>query len=167
MAANKEKVFSEKAQAFFADKKNDNINKVYITSDGWVFRAEHYAKNWIKENPKLTLETHFRAGSRPVDDLIAKIVAEKFGSNTGEDLDQDDQTQAPSDREGLVKEYIELFDTKPHHMFSDDKIKLLIAEKKAELAKEGDPDQEENTDADQDSKEPENVEKDAGQSESE
>ncbi|WP_313234228.1 hypothetical protein [Sphingobacterium multivorum] len=167
MAANKEKVFSEKAQAFFADKKNDNINKVYITSDGWVFRAEHYANNWIKENPKLTLETHFRAGSRPVDDLIAKIVAEKFGSNSGEDLDQDDQTQAPSDRDALVKEYIELFDTKPHHMFSDDKIKLLIAEKKAELAKEGDPDQEENTDADQDSKEPENVEKDAGQSESE
>ncbi|MGJ1287592.1 hypothetical protein [Sphingobacterium sp. UBA6308] len=167
MADNKEKVFSEKAQAFFADKKNDNVRTVYVTSDGNIFRAEHYAKNWIQQNPKLTLETYSRTGSRPVDDLVAKIIAEKFGSNTDEDLDQDNQTQAPSDREGLVKEYIELFDTKPHHMFSDDKIKSLIAEKKAELAKEGDPDQEENTDADQDSKESENVEKDAGQSESE
>lgn len=126
------KKFSKEAEEFFADEKNSNVNKIYITSDGWVFRAHHYATNWVKDNPKLTIEAHYRA-------LAPK--AEILSGEDDEDKDPNNLDTASLELTGrakLVKEYIELFDTKPHHMFSDEKVQSLIDAEKARLKAEED-----------------------------
>lgn len=35
-----------RAKEFFADSKNEGVDKVYFTKDGNMFRAKHYAENW-------------------------------------------------------------------------------------------------------------------------
>lgn len=124
------KKFEKEAKAFFADKKNSNINTVYATSDGNLFRAEHYAKNWKASNPKVTIEVHHRNPSKGLAEALLEVADRLKG---GQESNVDAETTSTG-REALVKEYIELFDTKPHHMFSDEKVARLIEEKKAELA---------------------------------
>lgn len=155
---NNKKKFEQEAKAFFADQKNDNVNTLYVTSDGCMFRAEHYANNWKNDLKDRTLETYYRNGSPLVnaiiDGLKAKSEADKLGSSASGATSSDQ----PSEREALVKEYIELFDTKPHHMLGIDKLKQAIDDKKAELAlsegsdlegSEGTHEQSENTDQNQ------------------
>ena len=122
----------QKAKEFFADKKNSNINTVYTTSDGWLFRAAHYANNWVKDNPKVTIEVHHRNPSKGLVEVLSEV-ANRLKGDQESGLDAETETTSTV-REVLVKEYIELFDTKPHHMFSDEKVTRLIEEKKAELA---------------------------------
>jgi hypothetical protein len=123
------KKFEQEASEFFADNKNDNVNTLYITSDGCLFRAEHYANNWRNDLKDKALEVHHRIGKSIVDTINegakSKIEADKLSS-----IDSDQ----PSERDALVKEYIGLFDKKPHHMYDEQKIKDKIQAKKAELA---------------------------------
>src|SRR5690606_18387946 len=104
MSENKKK-FEQEAEAFFADKKNSDVNKVYVTSDGNLFRAEHYADNWKTQLPDRTVEVY----ERP------QAAEQSKASNN--DVNNGIGNKAPEDkaviRAALIKEYIELFDTKP------------------------------------------------------
>lgn len=116
----------QNVEALFADKKNANVNTLYATSDGNIFRAEHYAENWKADNPKLTIEV-FR---RPVAEKLANEDADGEANVAG-------STESTTDtvREDLVKQYIELFDTKPAHNIGLDKLQDKITEKRLELEK--------------------------------
>lgn len=126
MADNKKK-FEQEAKAFFANPKNSNKSTCYITSDGNVFSADHYAQDWKKKLKDRTVEVYHR--HNPVSKIIEKI-KETLSGSEGSTGSENGSSQ--TDRDALVKEYIELFDTKPHHKWSDEKVKALIDEKKAE-----------------------------------
>ncbi|SJN38289.1 hypothetical protein FM120_11120 [Sphingobacterium faecium PCAi_F2.5] len=113
-------------EALFANKKNANVNTLYATSDGNIFRAEHYAENWRASNPKLTIEV-FR---RPV---VEK--ASNEGANDDANIAGSAESTTDTVREDLVKQYIELFDTKPAHNIGLDKLQDKITEKRLELEK--------------------------------
>lgn len=137
---NNNKKFEQEAKAFFADKKNDNVNKLYITSDGCLFRAEHYANNWKNDLKDKGVEIYNRYSlvDTIIDGVKARIEAAQVDQTKSDSVD----TEQSSERENLVKEYIGLFDTKPHYKFSDEKVRGLIEAKKAELALTEDADQE-------------------------
>lgn len=145
MSKNKEK-FEQKAKAFFAEKKNANVNAVYITSDGNLFKAEHYAVDWKRGLSDKAVAV-FKRPSK-VQDIIDKVIADKFaeGDNT---VDDGEKTGQSEEREVLITRYIELFDTKPRsaHNIGLDKLRAMIAEKEAELAKENEGSQEPEGDA--------------------
>lgn len=128
------KKFEQEASEFFADKKNDNVNTLYITSDGCLFRAEHYANNWKNDLKDKTLEIHNRTGKSLVDVIIDDVKARIEADKEDQSISDSDASQDTSERDALVKEYIELFDTKPHHMLGVEKLKIAIDTKKAELA---------------------------------
>lgn len=135
--ANKNEQFEQKAKEFFADKKNANIKSVHFTSDGNMFRADHYAENWAKELKDKAIVTIKRESK--VQAIIDQVIAEKFGDDsttTAATLTEEDE------RAALIKRYIELFDTRPKsaHNIGLDKLRAQIAEKEAELEKNGDPD---------------------------
>lgn len=128
MSENKKK-FEQEAKAFFADKKNDNVNKVYVTSDGNLFRAEHYADNWKTQLADRTVEVYERPSTKKLD------VNE---SSTSPDAPKKDSPAEEKStlRDEMVKEYIELFDTKPAHNISLEKLQDKITAKRLELSKE-------------------------------
>ncbi|VTP94876.1 hypothetical protein [Sphingobacterium daejeonense] len=121
------KKFEQEAKAFFVNPKNSNKNTCYITSDGNVFSADHYAQDWKKKLKDRTVEVYHRHGS--ASKIVEKLKEVLSGGNIEPVLGNG---SSEADRDALVKEYIELFDTKPHHKWSDEKVKALIDEKKAE-----------------------------------
>jgi len=125
--------FEDKAKEFFANQKNNNVNKVYITSDGNVFRAEHYADNWKTNLKDSEVEIHDRVSKVQaiIDDVKDKYFNEADG--TKKEL-QDDNTNTDV-RSELEKEYIELFDTKPAHNIGLEKLQDKITAKRLELEK--------------------------------
>lgn len=127
MSENKKK-FEQEAKAFFADKKNDNVNKVYVTSDGNLFRAEHYADNWKTQLTDRTVEAYERPSTKKAD---VSLTDKTSGDDAKTDSQADDNTAL---RDEMVKEYIELFDTKPAHNISLEKLQDKITAKKLELA---------------------------------
>lgn len=133
MSENKKK-YEQEAKAFFADKKNANINTLYVTSDGNLFRAEHYALNWRASNPKLTIEVHSR--ERPVDAILREVAEHHFNEDGSKKNESSTSAGSSELREALVKEYIELFDAKPSHNIGLDKLQDKITAKRLELEKE-------------------------------
>ncbi|WP_149913497.1 hypothetical protein [Sphingobacterium cavernae] len=127
MAENKKK-FEQEAEAFFADKKNSDVNKVYVTSDGNLFRAEHYADNWKTQLPDRTVEVYERSQAEQSKTSNKDV---NKGSDTKSQLEDKAVIRA-----ALIKEYIELFDTKPANNIATTKLQEQIDAKKAELAKE-------------------------------
>lgn len=130
MSENKKKKFEQKAKAFFENPKNAKVAACYITADGSVFRAEHYAQDWKRTQKDKTIEVYSRnkaKADKPKNDEI-----DSSTDFSGADAD----TEATNERAELVKEYIELFDTRPHHLSGIARIKAEIEQKKAELEKE-------------------------------
>lgn len=125
--SNKEKIAQE-VEALFANKAKANINTFYATSDGHIFSAEHYANNWVASNPKLTIEV-FR---RP-DPAVADT---ETSADHGETVGESSEGTEDAVRADLVKQYIELFDTKPAHNIGLDKLQDKITAKRLELEKE-------------------------------
>ena len=127
------KKFEQEAKAFFADGKNKNVNVIYATSDGNLFRAEHYADNWKTQLTDKAVEVYHR---NP-----AKTESTSGINSTDQNEDIDDKSKGSEGntdavREELVKQYIELFDTKPAHNIGLDKLQDKITAKRFELAKE-------------------------------
>ena len=133
MADNKKK-FEQEAKAFFANPKNNNKNTCYITSDGNVFSADHYAQDWKKKLKDRTVEVYHRHGS--ASKIVERLKEVLSGGNIEPVLGNG---SSEADRDALVKEYIELFDTKPHHNLGLEKLQAAIADKKSELAKTENP----------------------------
>lgn len=124
------KKFADKAKEFFADPKNANVTRVYVTSDGCLFRALHYANDWKTRLTDREIETYSR-----FPDLKKETHATIVGENQEDNTDPVVETNVDSDnkeRDALVKEYIELFDTRPAHNIGLEKLKAKIEEKKAE-----------------------------------
>ena len=138
MEENKKK-FEQEAKEFFADKSKDNVNTLYVTSDGCLFCAEHYANNWSVSLKDKNIEVYHRHGNLSLLDVL-KAAKEKL--TTGENLENlvDVNTDEPTERDALVKEYIELFDKKPHYSKSNEKISTEIEAKKLELEESGNND---------------------------
>lgn len=130
MSDNKKK-FEQEAEAFFADKKNSNFNTVYATSDGSLFRAEHYADNWKTQLLNKEVEVYHR---NPVK---AEVTPDQELDNDQESNSSNDSTSSTGNvREDLVKQYIELFDTKPAHNISLEKLQDKITAKRLEIAEQ-------------------------------
>jgi|GEM_PF-1613603 len=139
MSKSKTETLQENVKDFFA--KNKGVDRVYITSDGQLFRAEHYANNWAASLKDRTVSVENRSLKERLDRIIDTSKATKGSTEGTEDSTggQDDATGSTGDgaadeRAELVKEYIELFDTKPAHNIGLDKLKAKIDEKKTELA---------------------------------
>lgn len=122
----------QRIKDFFANKTNENVNKVYVTSDGNLFKAEHYAIDWSKTLPDKNVKPYNRH------------VVEAFNAvKTPIALDVDTASVTTTEgngehRQQLVKRYIELFDTKPDEALTDEALANLIAEKEAETGTDGD-----------------------------
>lgn len=155
-----------RAKEFFADSKNEEVDKVYFTSDGNMFRAKHYAESWAGSGK---VETVYRAVIETLEGKTSKVVkdtkADKIPAGNKEpeadkepeaekdpeaDKDPEGDKEPEADKEpantevneadekeALVKRYIELYDTKPNHMSGIARLKEKIAEKEAANAKEG------------------------------
>lgn len=121
----------QKAKAFFADPKNKNVSKIYITSDGNVFRADHYADNWSVNLSDKTI-TPFTRGSKEKE-TAEQATADHFeGDQDAQAVDQD----GSDERRLLTVRFIDLFDTKPPADASIEEIQKLIADKEAEAEQE-------------------------------
>lgn len=121
--------YEQEAKAFFADSKNANVNTLYATSDGSLFRAEHYADSWKTQLQNKEVEIYHR---NPTKTDITK-------DEDQSEIEKEEILPEGSDaniREGLVNQYIELFDTKPAYNIGLDKLQDKITEKKLELIKE-------------------------------
>ncbi|WP_336834080.1 hypothetical protein [Sphingobacterium siyangense] len=147
MEENKKK-FEQEAKEFFADKSKDNVNTLYVTSDGCLFCAEHYANNWSVSLKDKNIEIYHRHGNLSILDMLKAAKAKITAGENLEDLVNVD-TDEPTERDELVKQYIELFDKKPHYSKSNEKISAEIEAKKLELGESGDGDSIEG-DSDQD-----------------
>lgn len=139
MSKNKTKQNAEKAEAFLAE--NKNVNIVYFTSDGQMFRAEHYANSWAASLKDREIDVHIRSSNNILDKFNDKLKTESAASledagSTGNGDSNSDATSDDDERKALEKEHIELFDTKPAYNIGLDKLKAKIAEKKAELEAE-------------------------------
>lgn len=110
----------ERAEEFFG--KNENVDKVYFTSDGNMFRAEHYATNWAQAlgDKKIT----------PVSRAVALPIQKQEGDKQN-DAENPQEDVADIERTELIKRYIELFDTKPATNIKLETLKARIAEKEA------------------------------------
>ncbi|WP_437918441.1 hypothetical protein [Sphingobacterium sp. LRF_L2] len=136
---NNQEIFEQKAKAFFADKKNAGINVVHFTSDGNMFRLFHYAESWARglKDQSITPINRNSKVQEIIDKIISDISDEESSTDSGgKSASEDDE------RASLINRYIELFDTKPKsaHNIGLDKLRAQIAEKEAELEKDGDPD---------------------------
>ena len=112
--------------------KNPEVNNLYLTSDGNIFRAEHYAHNWRGSLLDKTITTVTRA---EVMGVKAVPAADEDSTNAGNG-ESGTGNGADDEKAEAVKRYIELFDTKPNNFMKLETIKTKIAEKEAELAKE-------------------------------
>lgn len=121
------KKFEAVARVFFAEAKNSNVDKVYITSDDNMFRAEHYADGWKTNLKDQEVEVYEREQKA------------KATESEGDDIDNNKitnkDTTGDSVRAELVKQYVELFDTKPSHNIGLDKLQDKITAKRFELEK--------------------------------
>lgn len=123
-----EKTNQERAKELFD--KEPNVNTVYITKDGNMFRAEYYARDWAKGANGGEVETIHRGGS----------VAETANTETGETgtapattpIDKTAEGDAADEKAELTKRYIELYDGKPNNLIGVQKLKELIAAKELE-----------------------------------
>nr|WP_067054075.1 hypothetical protein [Mucilaginibacter sp. L294] len=125
----------EQLKALF--EKNADVNKAYVTSDGNVFRAGHYAENW-----KQTL------ANKAVDEYTREAIC---GTSAGSTADTDSDTDGDSgskvdtgDKDKLaavIKKFIELFDTKPAAGLTAQEIEKQIADYEAEKLKNAGNDQ--------------------------
>lgn len=123
----------EAAKAFF--KKNPEVNKVYFTTDGNMFRALHYAENWQKglgageiEHINSDLETDKVAEPKDgaVNDLVDGVITDEKNVKL-----VDEKDAANDEKAELVKRYIETFDTKPDGL-TDEEILAAINAKEVE-----------------------------------
>lgn len=127
MSENKKK-FEAVAKEFFADAKNSNVNKVYITSDGNMFRAEHYADGWKTNLKNQEVEVYER-------EQKAKAIESEDDDTDATKSTTIIDTTGDAVRAELVKQYIELFDTKPSHNIGLEKLQDKITAKRLELEK--------------------------------
>jgi len=124
------KKFEQEAKEFFADKKNANSNSLYVTSDGNMFRAEHYADDWKKSLTDKEVEVYRR------DPIKVDISTDESVDNAGHSSTETSKGSEDAVREELVKQYIELFDTRPAHNIGLEKLQDKITAKRIELEKE-------------------------------
>ncbi|WP_090498814.1 hypothetical protein [Pedobacter terrae] len=153
------KEYLERAKEFF--EKNTETKAVYFTSDGNMFKAEHYASNWSVGLADKAVTPVTRA-SILISETITKALANKAAAGLNGDTEVQNPVVPASDVQNpiapvievqdpivpvapkselsevdekaeLVKRYIELYDTKPNHLTGIEKLKLKIAEKEAEL----------------------------------
>lgn len=139
MSKNKTEQNAEKAKAFFA--KNKNVNRVYFTSDGQMFRAEHYANNWAASLKDREVDVLHRVVSNVLNKVVDELDSDDAGdasdlTATGKDHSADAGDGSTDEKEALVKEHIELFDTKPAPNIGLETLKAKISTKKAELEAE-------------------------------
>lgn len=127
---------TKRADEFF--KENVGADRVYFTSDGNMFRAERYAKNWAGFLTDKTISPIFKNGEQS-DPIVTDGAGDGAGAGgeTGGASGAGDGGSG-DEREELVKRYIELFDTKPNHMTGIPKLKEKIAEKEAAIQAEAD-----------------------------
>lgn len=146
----------ERAKAFFADPKNADVNAVYFSKDGNMFKAKHYAESWggvdgvetitrpfvealasLKEKKEVTAETPAADATKEAGEGSAETpaadAANQASEATAETPAADAANQASDERAELVKRYIELYDTKPAHNMKLENIAAKIAEKEAQL----------------------------------
>lgn len=124
------------AKKFFSE--NEGVDKVYFTSDGNMFRAEHYAHNWkvSLKDQAVTPVTRAEALGLPASTEDDTDTDGQGGGSTGGNTDEGGKPEggaddAKAERDALVKRHIELFDTKPVGL-SIEKLKAKIAAKEAE-----------------------------------
>ncbi|QNK63950.1 hypothetical protein H7F33_05510 [Pedobacter sp. PAMC26386] len=145
------KEYLERAKVLFA--KEETVRTLYFTSDGNMFRAEHYAMGWANGLADKKIETISRTLVMAADIFNEKAAGdsglqvdgstEGAAGNAGSPenstggTDGSDSTQTNSsetdEKAALVTRYIELYDTKPNHMTGVEKLKTQIATKEAEL----------------------------------
>lgn len=112
-------LFAAAAAAIFAA--HDNLNEIYITSDGQGFTDEEKAKDNARYH-KDTEVKHFQRGFE-----------ESFKDDAQDDSKKEGVSEDAGEREALFAQYEELFEKRPSHNIGTDKLKTQITEKKAEL----------------------------------
>jgi len=129
----------ERVKEFF--EKNTETKAVYFTSDGNMFKAEHYASNWAVGLSDKAVTPVTRA-SILRSEAITKALANKVATGLSGDTEGQNpiapvatksELSEADEKTELVKRYIELHNKKPNHLTGIEKLKLKIAEKEAEL----------------------------------
>lgn len=137
MSKSKQKQLEERVKGFFA--KNKDVNKLYVTSDGNMFRAKHYADDWSYGLKDREVVTVYRYAENKEKASEAKVL-EDHGGDAGDTSDTIDtgseETESANEKGALIKEHIELFDKKPAPNIGLESLKTKIAERKAELEAE-------------------------------
>ncbi|WP_145859051.1 hypothetical protein [Pedobacter suwonensis] len=119
----------ERVKEFF--EKNTETKAVYLTSDGNMFKAEHYASNWAVGLSDKTLTPVTRA-SILRSETITKALANKAATGLSGDTEVQIQIipiatkselSESHEKAELVKRYIELYDKKPNNMLDIPKLK--------------------------------------------
>jgi len=127
----------ERVKEFF--EKNTETKAVYFTSDGNMFKAEHYASNWAVGLSDKAVTPVTRA-SILRSEAITKALANKAATGLSGDTEGQNpiapvatksELSEADEKAELVKRYIELYDKKPNHLTGIGKLKLKIAEKEA------------------------------------
>lgn len=114
------------AKAHFA--KNKGVNKVYLTSDGCIFTAQHYALDWRRGLSDKNVYPYIRW------DFEKQPVKEDAGliePGEGNNAPVDEKAAKAEERAALIARYIELYDTKPKGNPGIDKLNAMIAEAEA------------------------------------
>lgn len=116
-------------------KKNANVNKVYVTTDGCIFSAKHYADNWSISlpNDKKAITEVTRAEALGLEETAPADV--KKNSDTKAVKTAADTGGGDDEKEALRRRYVELYDKNPNHMLGIPKLKAAIEEKEAEIKK--------------------------------
>lgn len=117
------------AKAHFA--KNKGVNKVYLTSDGCIFNAEHYALDWRRGLNDKNVYPYIRWD---FEKQPAKEDAAVIEPGAGDSAPVDEKAAKAEERNALIARYIELYDTKPKGNPGIDKLNAMIAEAEAKLA---------------------------------